>query len=81
MENWTNKRIEESLIRMAGKVALGLATLGTVNCINMACDEIEKRIKVNTCRMSGKNVDPELAMIAKRTSELITKKARATSAC
>jgi hypothetical protein len=78
MENWSNKRIEESLIRMAGKVALGLATDGTRNCINIACDEIETRIKDN--EWDWKTVRPELAMIAKRTRELITKKARATSA-
>jgi hypothetical protein len=64
---------------MAGKVALGLATDSTRNCINIACDEIETRIKDN--EWGWKAVRPELAMIAKKTREMITKKARATSAC
>ena len=62
MANWTNEQIENSLIKMIGKLALGLATAGTMNCIKIACNEIDTRIANN----SEWRVSAELAMIAKK---------------
>ena len=60
MANWTNERIENSLIKMIGKIALGLATASTMHCIKIACDEIDTRIA------NAERVSADSAMIAKK---------------
>jgi hypothetical protein len=72
MSNWTNSRIENSLVKMMGKVSLGIATPATLHCIEIACKEVANRVENNSdCLMDGKRVSPTLAMIASKAKAVL----------
>lgn len=73
MSNWSNSEIQDNLLRVVGRLCLGVELNGTRSLVKNFCDEVDRRIAVDADRSSPEAfyVSKELACIAEKARALL----------